>query len=140
MKYLLALLLAVASAFGGYAVAREASVKLGGVNPAIIIGATNYKTSVTSTARVVLAANSGRQGAEVCNAGTADIYLGVFAGSVTSTSLTSTATNYFASSTGRIVKASDCWSFKRDEEVPTGAIWAIATTTAQNVSALEFSE
>lgn len=142
MKYLLAFLAALAVASGIFlGVQGGPRATLGsGVSPAIIVSARNWSTSVSSTATVVLPANSGRQGAEICNGGTLDAWVTVFNGSTTSTSPTSTVTGYFVTNSGRLLASKACWSLQRDVSLPLGAVWAISSTTAQTISALEFSE
>lgn len=140
MKFILGFLAAVLVAVFAFSFTESSLQTLGSVNPSITVGGINAKTSVTSTARIVLAANTGRQGAEICNNGAEDAWFAIFPGSVTSTSPTSTNTNYFATSTGKLLNGGECWSLKRDESLPVGAVWAISSTTAQTIGTLEFSE
>lgn len=118
---------------------RAPAVLGAGTNQPIYSGSTNSTVNVTSTLIQVLAANSGRASAEICQLSTNQSkWLAAFPAGTTPTT-TVGAANYFATSTGRLLAPGTCYSVDVSN-LFTSAIWAVsATSTTEAVSVMEFS-
>lgn len=137
MKYLVGVL-AIGVAIFVYSTNSVGVMNFGGINPVTLFATTNTTKSASSTPVLALSPNTGRIRASVCNnSATVNAYATVVAGSVTSVTSTVGQSNYFATSSARLIAPATCWDMG-DDRVLVGGVWvATASTTAQTLGLME---